>query len=226
MDLTGSTVWVVDDDSDHTFLLNRILSKAGFTVRGFNDGISALSELSHELPELILLDVEMPEMDGLEVCRKIQADPATAEVPVIFLSGRRDAEGILGGLGAGAVDYITKPCRKEEVLARVNIHLTLAKTRKGLESANAELAEEVRQRKVVEKEREALIKELEGALQKIRTMAPLIPICSNCRKIRDDKGYWTRLERYLTEYTGSMVTHGICPDCVKELYPELDEPES
>jgi len=79
----------------------------------------------------------------------------------------------------------------------------------------------ITERKIAEQEREKLIKELEQALDEVKTLSGMLPICANCKKIRDDQGYWNRIEGYISERTDAKFTHGICPDCKKELYPEL-----
>jgi hypothetical protein len=126
----------------------------------------------------------------------------------------------------GGVDYITKPFNSEEVLARVKAHLTLQRMKLDLEEKNTTLLSEIKVRKQVEAEREKLISDLQAALAEIKTLSGLIPICSWCKKIRDDKGYWTILEAYLNEHSGAQFTHGICPECFAKLYPDLTNTKS
>jgi PAS domain S-box-containing protein len=83
------------------------------------------------------------------------------------------------------------------------------------------IVRDISERKKLEREREMLIKQLQDAISNIRTLGGLIPICSNCKKIRDDKGYWNHLEKYLSEHSEATLSHGICPDCAKKLYPEV-----
>ncbi len=96
-----------------------------------------------------------------------------------------------------------------------------------LEEANRQLREEIEQRKQAEREREKLIAELQKALSRVKLLSGLVPICAHCKKIRDDSGYWHQLERYISDHSEAEFSHGICPDCMKKLYPDLDpdEPE-
>jgi seryl-tRNA synthetase len=90
-----------------------------------------------------------------------------------------------------------------------------------LEETNRRLREEIEQRKLAEQERERLIDELQDALSKVKLLSGLVPICANCKKIRDDSGYWHQLESYISDHSEAEFSHGLCPDCMKKLYPEL-----
>ncbi len=153
-------------------------------------------------PDLILLDIMMPGMDGLEVCRKLKGMDETRETPVIFLTAKTETEDIVRGFEAGGVDYITKPFQAVELLARVKTHLELKKARET---------------------RDRLIGELREALDKVRVLSGLLPICSYCKKIRDDQGYWSRVEEYITEHSDVTFSHGICPDCMEKHFSYLAE---
>ena len=89
------------------------------------------------------------------------------------------------------------------------------------------IIQDITDRKQAEEEREKLIRELQTALLKVRTLSGLVPICASCKKIRDDKGYWNQIEGYISEHSAAEFSHGICPECAKRLYPELygDEDE-
>lgn len=123
MSPTPSRILVVDDQSVNVQLLKRALQKEGLTVIPASSGQEALELVDQAPPELILLDVIMPGMDGLEVCRRLQEDRRYKNIPVIFVTGRNSKEGRLAGLRAGAVDYITKPIDLDETLARVRTQL-------------------------------------------------------------------------------------------------------
>lgn len=123
VDYKGSKVLIVDDNPANVDILLELLSD--YDVRVVLDGRSALDAVSEELPDLILLDITMPGMSGFEVCEKLKASSRTKEVPVIFLSASDDDASILHGFDIGGVDYITKPYRSKEVLARVKTHLQL-----------------------------------------------------------------------------------------------------
>jgi CheY-like chemotaxis protein len=132
-------VFVVDDNPNNLSLLTSILRAAGYTVRMAVNGQRALQAVQARQPELMLVDVNMPVMDGYTLCERLRADPRTAEVPVILLSALDDVQDKLRGFGAGAVDYVTKPFHAEEVLARVGTQLKLARLRRELEEKNREL---------------------------------------------------------------------------------------
>jgi len=193
-------VLIVDDLPKNLQVLALLLDKAGYRVSMALGGAQALAMIAQDPPELVLLDVMMPDMDGLEVCRKLKADPTTADVPVIFLTARAELQDLEEGFRIGAVDYVTKPFRGGELLARVGAHVGL--------------------RQSLERERD-LRRSLETALAQVRSLSGLLPICSCCKKIRDDRGYWNKIEAYIEEHSDAGFTHGICPECARNLYPEM-----
>jgi len=141
-----STILVVDDTNDNLALMIGLLQN-DYTVRLANSGEKALRIAASALPpNLILLDIMMPEMDGYEVCRRLKADPHTREIPVIFLTGRSEVEDERLGLELGAVDYITKPLSPPILMARVKTHLTLKSLSDALRSRNEDLECEVAER--------------------------------------------------------------------------------
>ena len=136
-------VLVVDDTPDNLRLLMRILSEYGYNVRPAPNGIRALAAVREEAPDLILLDIMMPEMDGYEVCMQLKADEASQNIPVIFLSALDEVFDKITAFSVGGVDYITKPFQEKEVLARVNTHLTVRRLQQALRIANSTLEEKV-----------------------------------------------------------------------------------
>ncbi|MEC4803648.1 MAG: response regulator [Jaaginema sp. PMC 1079.18] len=118
-------ILIVDDNSTNLSVLSKALKLDGYKIRMAMDGEDALAQVERHPPELILLDVEMPKMDGFETCRRLQANPETQGIPVIFTTALSDTENKVKGLSLGAVDYITKPFQQEEVLARVKVHWRL-----------------------------------------------------------------------------------------------------
>lgn len=126
-------ILIVDDNPTNLFILSHALKTAGYKVRMAANGQQAISQVTHTPAELILLDVQMPVMDGFETCQRLQADPLTQNIPVIFMTASSDAESKIKGLSLGAVDYITKPFEQEEVLARVKIHWRLKQLTDNLE---------------------------------------------------------------------------------------------
>ncbi len=122
-DLSGAKVLMVDDTPANIDVLRKVLSIEGYRLSFANSGEKALKIVERAIPDLILLDVMMPGMDGFETCRHIKADPRTQDVPIIFITAKTDMEDLVEGFKAGAVDYITKPFRQEEVCMRVRTHL-------------------------------------------------------------------------------------------------------
>ncbi len=125
-------VLIVDDQDQNLQLIGTVLTMTGYEVILAGSGEQAFNRLAARLPDLILLDVFMPEMNGIEVCRKIKADPAWAEIPVIFLSAADDKNLVVEALECGGVDFVTKPFNKAELLSRVRTHLALRKAREQL----------------------------------------------------------------------------------------------
>ena len=130
----NETILVVDDTPTNLQVLVSFLSESGYRMLVAEDGPSALEQLSRTRPDAILLDVAMPDMDGFETCEKIKAVPELQDIPVLFLTARSEIGDKLKGFGAGAVDYITKPIQKEEVIARVKTHLLIVEQRRQLQA--------------------------------------------------------------------------------------------
>jgi len=120
-------ILIVDDTPDNLALLSDALDEVGYMVLVALDGLSALSRIQRRRPDLILLDAMMPGLDGFETCQRIKADPATADIPVLFMTALTDSEHVVKGFAAGGIDYVTKPINTEEVLARVASHLRTAR---------------------------------------------------------------------------------------------------
>lgn len=138
MNTIRSTVLIVDDVTKNLQVVGTMLRTAGYAIIVATSGAEALEGLRVQLPDLILLDLMMPVMDGLEVCRRLKADSATAQIPVIFLTASNEMEHLVAGFQAGAVDYVTKPFNAPELLARVRTHLELKHARQRLREMNDE----------------------------------------------------------------------------------------
>lgn len=139
-------VLIVDDNSNNLGVLYDLLDNASFEVWVAQDGESAIEKVGYALPDLILLDIMMPGIDGFETCNRLKANPLTADIPVIFMSAMSESVDKVKGLSLGAVDYITKPFQQEEVLARVKLHLKLYYLTKKIEKQNQELEQRVQER--------------------------------------------------------------------------------
>lgn len=127
------TLLIVDDVPNNLKMLFTYLRDQEFKIRIAQDGEDALEQIAYSKPDLILLDVMMPKIDGFEVCRRLKANPNTADIPVIFMTALTDTVDKVQGFEIGAVDYLTKPVQQEEVLARITAHLSLSKMKKFLE---------------------------------------------------------------------------------------------
>ena len=193
---------IAEDDSVSRRLLQAALQKWGYEVTVTTQGREAWDALQQPgAPSLLILDWLMPELDGVEICRRIRASEALKSSYVILLTSRGSKEDIVEGLEAGADDYVTKPFDHGELRARVQVGARVI----GLQNA---LAERVR--------------ELEEAIASVKTLQGLLPICCYCKKIRDDGNYWHRVESYIAGHANVRFSHGICPDCNDKLKAELN----
>jgi DNA-binding response OmpR family regulator len=215
-DRTGfsQSILIVDDLPTNLNLLRIMLEPEGYGILGATSGAAALQIVKRTLPDLILLDVMMPGLDGFETCREMKRTDAAQSVPVVFITARHDTEALVKGFQAGGVDFITKPFSREEVLARVRTHIENGRLQRALHERNKEL--ELLNAKLVRRQ-----KKLQKALARIKTLRGLIPICSFCKKIRNDRGFWEQVEQFVSHHSEADFTHGICPECVKIHYPEV-----
>src|SRR4030095_4340870 len=145
--LNQGTILIVDDTPTNLAILVDYLAERGFDISVAMDGLSAIEQISDTHPDLILLDVRMPGIDGFETCRRLKAQKDTSHLPVIFMTALSDTEDKVKGFEGGAVDYVTKPIQQEEVLARFTTHLTLRRRQVSLEENNALLQQEILERK-------------------------------------------------------------------------------
>src|ERR1017187_8170998 len=196
-------ILVAEDQSVSRHILAAILHKWGYEVTAVEDGARAGDTLQEdESPQLAILDWLMPGMDGIEICRQIRQRPWARPMYLILLSARRGQEDKIEGLNSGADDYITKPFNREELRARVQGGIRVL-----------ELQQALAQR----------VRELEAALSSVKTLQGLLPICSYCKKIRNDRNYWQQVEGYICEHSAAQFSHGICPECYSQfVQPELD----
>jgi len=179
--IDAGTILVVDDEPESLALLTDILLGAGYQIRPADDGQLALESVLTKVPDLILLDIRMPGMDGFQVCRQLKARQESRGIPLIFISAADELEERVEGLRLGAVDFISKPFRSEELLARVRTHLELGRLRAGLEAqvairtAELQLANEQLRRDLVERNMiEQALRESEGRFRDLADTAPVI----------------------------------------------------
>lgn len=192
-------ILIVDDDEPTRAGLARVLRRAGFQVRTAADGEEAFGFARAERPWLVLTDMVMPVLDGAGLCRRIKADPELRGTLVVVCSARRtSSDEQADGLDAGADGYLGQPVSNRELVSRVQAMYRIRRA---------------------EAERDRLIAELREALATVKVLRGLIPICSHCKRILDDQGYWSRLEQYLHEHTEAEFTHALCPECLEKHYP-------
>jgi DNA-binding NtrC family response regulator len=156
IDLTGAKVLLVDDQRENLDVLVSILKPQGYDIRVALNGAAALDLVRRFVPDLILLDVMMPEMDGFETCRQLQADPTMRATPVVFLTARTELADVVAGFEAGGVDYIPKPFREQELRMRVATQLRLRRLVQELTQKNQVLETEIARRKALAEERDQL----------------------------------------------------------------------
>jgi DNA-binding response OmpR family regulator len=186
-------VLVADDDDLSRIALKLLLDKRGYEVIEAPDGATALRLLLQpDAPSLAILDWLMPGMDGVEVCRQARAAPALASLYILLLTCRDGKNHVIEGLQAGANDYVTKPFDRDELLARINVGAKVVQLQ-------ADLALRIR--------------ELEEASQRLQQLQGLLPICSYCKSIRDDRSRWHQVDSYLSSHADLAFSHGICPKC-------------
>jgi len=196
-------VLIADDDPLFLNLFQRLLAD-DFEIVLAKDGGEAWRALqAPDAPRLVLLDGLMPVMDGLDVCRKIRSCPEMDGAHVIIATARQQMQDVLAGFEAGANDYITKPFHPQELRARLQVGQRMLE----LQSALA-----------------TRVQELEDALSRVKQLQGLLPICSYCKRIRDDRDYWQQVETYMSDHSEAVFTHGICPDCYEKFMKvELQE---
>ena len=191
-------ILIADDDLTSRATLTALLERNGDEVVVACNGVETWEAMQQpDAPRLVILDWVMPGIDGVEVCRRVRALETDQPPHIIILTARGDRAHIIEGLDAGADDYLSKPCDPGELRARIDVGRRMVELR-------ARLAGHVR--------------ELQQALSEVQTLRGIIPICANCKSVRDDAGYWTRVEMYVSEHSEARFTHGICPECMKKLY--------
>ena len=234
-------ILVVEDSPTQVLLLQRILNSAGYDVETAENGVQAIKMVEKAHPTLIISDIVMPDMDGYSLCSKLKNDEKTSSIPVILLTELKEPEDIIKGLACHADNFITKPYNSENLLLQIE-HMII--NRKLRMNSKNEMAIEVffagkkhsinsdririldlllsiyEDSLYKKRELEITNQKLLEALANIKKLEGILPICANCKKIRDDKGAWAQIEEYFDEHTDASFSHGICPECMLILYPE------
>lgn len=193
------TILVVDDEAINIQVVTSALV-GEYTIIAALSGYEAIGLIKEQQPDLILLDVMMPDFDGFEICKVIRAEESFADIPIIFLTALTSIENELQGLDSGGIDYLYKPVNIDLLKLKVHNHLEL-------------------------KKRNDLIREqrdqLEAALARVKQLEGIIPICMHCKKIRDDRDCWHQLEKYISEHSDALFSHTYCPQCYEREMKEI-----
>ncbi len=200
------SILVVDDSPETRSALQLILEGAGYRqvqlAESAQEAFQRLSLTHASAPandiEVILMDIMMPDMDGVEACRRIKGDRRYRDLPILMVTAMKAGAFLETAFAAGAVDYVTKPINRLELLTRIGSALKLKR--------------EMDQRKA----REEM---LEQALQEIKVLRGILPICARCKKIRDEQGQWHSVESYIKDHTEADFSHLICPECLDKHFP-------
>lgn len=240
-------ILIVEDSLTQGEKLKFILEAEGFGVNWSVSAELALEFLENKVPTIIISDVMMEGMDGFQFCARVKREKQWKHIPFILLTTLSEPYDILKGLESGADNFITKPYNRDYLLSRVEYLLVNLRLRSMSDKRTPEMGIEIffagkkhhitserlqiidllfsTYEAIIQKniELERLNKELKAANEKIKTLSGLIPICAKCKKVRNDDGYWEEVEEYVTAHTEAGFTHGICIDCLKELYPDFYE---
>jgi phosphoserine phosphatase RsbU/P len=197
-------VLIADDDRVMTSILQRTLQGWDLDVIVARDGADAWSCIQRD-PQISLavLDWMMPGTDGPELCRRIRHEEAHAHLYVLLLTTRESRADLVAGLDAGADDYLVKPFDPEEFRVRFKAGMRVVTLQQRLSER---------------------VKQLEDAASQIKQLHGLLPICSYCKHVRNDKNYWEQVEDYVSEHSALQFSHGICPTCYDVVMARLDAP--
>jgi len=196
-------ILIAEDDPVSRRVLTANLINWGHEVVTAVNGLEAWQASQEEnAPRLAILDWMMPEMEGPEVCRRMRELPATIPPYIILLTARQGAKELVEGMQAGADDYLTKPYYRDELRARVQVGVRMIEL----------------QTKLADR-----IDELEKALEQVKRLQGIIPICGYCKKVRDDEDYWQNVESYIATRSEAEFSHSVCPSCfARVVKPQLD----
>jgi phosphoserine phosphatase RsbU/P len=196
-------ILIAEDDPVSCRILEMTLSAWGHDVSVARDGRAAWDILQRaDSPSLAILDIMMPEMDGCEVCRKVREVSGAIPPYLILLTAMTAKDDVVRGIKSGANDYLTKPFHREELQVRVEVGVQMLELQRVLSER---------------------VKELEDALSQVNQLQGLLPICSYCKKVRDDQNYWQKVDTYLSDRIDVQFTHGVCPDCLERMISKTNE---
>jgi DNA-binding NtrC family response regulator len=231
-------ILIIDDDLNIRKTLSDILNIKGYETFTVSNGTEGADFLKRSPVNLVIIDLGLPDISGLEVLSRVKADNPFIEA--IILTGNASLDSAIEATNKGAFSYLLKPYDMEQLMLHIRRaiekqeaqqiitrhNIELKRINAQLNESNRELTKEIVERQRAEEEKEKLIVELKESLAKIKTLSGLLPICAWCKKIRDDAGYWQQLESYIGKHSEAEFSHGICPDCLKQKYPDFNEEKS
>lgn len=192
-------ILIAEDEQISRQLLTKFLTKWSHEVIQSNDGEECYRLLRQTKAQLVIADWMMPKMDGIELIKKIRTGGDQNYVYIIVLTAKTETNDMIEAFNAGADDYLTKPFYPQELEKRVNVGKRIIDLHNELQNNVAKLKE---------------------ALSRVRQLEGLLPICMYCKKVRDDKNYWIKVEDYITGHSDAKLSHGICPDCYEKEFGE------
>ncbi|MCG8570261.1 MAG: response regulator [Spirochaetes bacterium] len=193
-------VFIAEDDYLAGELIKEMVKDLGHQVlEKVSTGVQAINKIqelvnNNQKPDVVILDIKMPELDGIEAAKQIVK---ICPVPIVLLTAYQTPELVKKASLAGIGAYLVKPPRLQELDRAITITMARFEDMMELKKLNEELKE---------------------ALEKVKTLSGLLPICAHCKKIRDDDGYWQDVAVYIRNHSEAEFTHGICPDCAKEYF--------
>ncbi|MBF0117339.1 MAG: response regulator [Desulfobacterales bacterium] len=200
-------ILIVDDNPDDIVLYKEYLKLDKEKIYSFFEAFTSfegLEILKKNKVDCIIVDYNLPDMDGVEFIEKLPQKDGAITLPIIALTGLGNENIAVEFMKKGAMDYLPKNNINPDILIRT--------IRYAINQKQSEL------------EKIKINNKLKEALANVKQLKGLLPICSNCKKIRDDKGYWENLEKYITKHSNAMFTHGFCPECASKLYDlEIDQ---
>ncbi|OGR01615.1 MAG: hypothetical protein A2511_06400 [Deltaproteobacteria bacterium RIFOXYD12_FULL_50_9] len=199
-------ILLVEDEAITAMDMKSNLISLGYEVPEIvASGEGAIRAAAEVCPDLILMDITLSgAMTGIEAAEAIRKSQA---IPVVFLTAHADSDTVWKAKQAEPFGYLPKPCNIDTLMSTLEVAIY-----KGEVDAA---------RRKAEAEQERLVGELQEALAKVKLLSGFLPICANCKKIRDDQGYWHQIEEYIRDHSEAEFSHSICKECVKKLYPEL-----
>jgi len=195
-----SKILIADDEPVTRAAVKKVVTRRGWEVVVCDNGHDAAAQFDLENPpDVAVLDWMMPGLDGSELCQRLRKKKVRAYL--IMLTGRTRPEDLVQALASGADDYVRKPFDWSELIARIKVGVRVS----------------LLQRQLDEK-----VSQLEASLANAKQLGGLLPICSYCKRIRDDRDYWNGLEHYISSHSDAKFTHGVCPSCMRDALSEVE----